>query len=159
MPDSVQVQGKSGPITAPDLMAQLLSDHSSTVPIARAVAALIMAAVRGSEDTKCAIMDSKVPERVLAVAGAAAERPDAPPIDVSVGLLTAICAAITADDARPPASKAFMNARVCPVLLTHCVLECRIPTGHDFSMPCLNSSWQYSQNCIILPEKRPPRCL
>ena len=114
---SVQIQGKEGPTTAPDLMAQLLRDHWSTTSITRAVAALITAAVRSSEDTKCAIMDSQVPEAALAVAGVAADSPDAPPIDVAVGLLTAICAAIIADDARPPASKAFMNARVWLTIL------------------------------------------
>lgn len=94
-------------------MAQLLTDHASTTSITRAVAALVMAAVRGSEDSKCAVMDSQFPESALSFAGAAADSPDCPPIDVAVGLLTAVCAAITADDARPPASKAFMNARVC----------------------------------------------
>jgi hypothetical protein len=108
----MQIQREGAPIPVPELMAQLLTDHSS-VPITRAVAALVMAAVRGSEDTKCAIMDSQFPERALAVAGAAADGPGAPPLDVAVALLTALSGAITADDARPPASKAFMNARVC----------------------------------------------
>lgn len=116
---SVQIQGIDKPTSAPAMMAQFLTDHYSTTPITRAVAALIMAAVLGSEDTKCAMMESQFPERALAVAGAAADSPEAPPVDVAVGLLSALCAAITADDARPPASKAFMNARV----RVNCILK------------------------------------
>eukprot|EP00892_Ulva_mutabilis_P010855 jgi/Ulvmu1/8141/UM040_0037.1 len=103
-----QVQGVEPATTGPALIARLLSQQPLPSSDAiQAVGDLCTAAARAAEDTKSALMDSSYPDAALIVAGN-----DTTPLSAAVPLLTSLQAMITHDDDRPPASKAFMHARM-----------------------------------------------
>jgi armadillo repeat-containing protein 6 len=103
----MQIDTPAGPASGPAIMAQLLEVHEGDAEVAAAVGKVTAAAVVACEDSKCAVMDSEFPARALAAAGNAGT-----PVDAALALLGALRGAITADDFRPPTSKAFMHARV-----------------------------------------------
>jgi hypothetical protein len=92
---------------APDVVTSLLQQHASSSVVVERIADTCSAAATASEDTKCKLMEcpfSKVAldiisnERVTLAATAA--------------LCTALKSLMVNDDARPPASQAFMHARI-----------------------------------------------
>ena len=91
----------------PDVATRLLQAHAADSVAVVAVAGMCQAAALACEDSKCKLMESAFAKVSLSI------------IDkkqVSLSATAALCAALEAlmtnDDTRPPASQAFMHARV-----------------------------------------------
>jgi armadillo repeat-containing protein 6 len=94
-------------VHAPDVAADLLGTHSQSKDVASAAAAMCTAAAIECEDSKCQLIESSFPLRALEAA-----REPAMDAATVAALLTALKVLITNDDLRPPASKAFIHARI-----------------------------------------------
>ncbi|KAG2492015.1 hypothetical protein HYH03_009744 [Edaphochlamys debaryana] len=90
-----------------ELIHELLKAEGSSGEVRVAAAAVAEAAARGVEEAKCRLVDSGTVAALLQLLQA----PDAPLdlISASCGVLRSVT---TADDERPPSSKAFVHARL-----------------------------------------------
>ncbi|KAG2442170.1 hypothetical protein HYH02_009658 [Chlamydomonas schloesseri] len=90
-----------------ELVHELLKAEGSGHSVRSAAAAVAEAAAKGVEETKCKLVEGGVAATLLELL----QQPEAP-----LELIGAACGVVrsvtTADDERPPASKAFMHARV-----------------------------------------------
>ncbi|GLC34380.1 hypothetical protein PLESTB_000734900 [Pleodorina starrii] len=93
--------------TGVDLLHDLLRAEASTPEVRTAAAAVAEAAARQVEEAKCRLVDSGLVATLLEQLQA----PEAPLeyVGAACGVVRSVT---TADDERPPASKAFMHARV-----------------------------------------------
>eukprot|EP00198_Chlamydomonas_reinhardtii_P003087 XP_001692423.1 predicted protein [Chlamydomonas reinhardtii] len=90
-----------------ELVHELLKAEGSGHSVRSAAAAVAEAAAKGVEETKCKLVEGGVAATLLELL----QQPEAP-----LELIGAACGVVrsvtTADDERPPSSKAFMHARV-----------------------------------------------
>lgn len=92
---------------APDVASSLLQQHASDSNVVEALATLCATAATASEDTKCKLMESPFPAAALETV-----RKGEISLIATAALCTALKALMMNDDARPPASQAFMHARI-----------------------------------------------
>ncbi|GIL83032.1 hypothetical protein Vretimale_8546 [Volvox reticuliferus] len=90
-----------------ELLHDLLTDEASSTEVKTAAATVAEAAARQVEEAKCRLVDSGTVATLLEQLQA----PDAP-LDFVGAACGVVRSVTTADDERPPASKAFMHARV-----------------------------------------------
>ncbi|GLI67218.1 hypothetical protein VaNZ11_011142 [Volvox africanus] len=90
-----------------ELLHDLLRDEDSSPEVKTAAATLAEAAARQVEEAKCRLVDSGTVATLLEQLQA----PDAP-LDFVGAACGVVRSVTTADDERPPASKAFMHARI-----------------------------------------------
>ena len=92
---------------APQRLAALIEQRHAASDVVCAAADLCTAAATGCEETKAKLMEAHFPAEALRILQAG--EVDVP---AQAALCTALKSLITNDDERPPASQAFMHARV-----------------------------------------------
>jgi armadillo repeat-containing protein 6 len=91
----------------PDVSAALLQAHATNDALIEEVGRMCTLATKECEQAKCTLMESTFPKICLAMVREATVS-----LPAVVALLAALQGTMTHDDARPPASKAFMHSRV-----------------------------------------------
>lgn len=107
MTGTLKTTGDTVKCHGPDVAVSILQQRPGSWEVAYGIAALCTAAAGGCEECKCKLVDSAYPRHVLGVVADGGA-----PVATRVALLASLRPLVTHDDDRPPASKAFMHARM-----------------------------------------------
>jgi armadillo repeat-containing protein 6 len=118
-------------VYAPEIVANLLAEHKQSSDLVKVAAEMCLRAGTECEEAMCRLMESEYPQRALDSA-----QDPALTTEAAAALLTSLQALITNDDHRPPASKAFVHARLLAVdkgavpVFMHVLRRCLAEAGN-----------------------------